>query len=334
MNNMPKVSIIMPVFKTEPYIEETLQSVLRQSYQNIELLCINDNTPDGAFEICKAYQKKYPWIRLIENNGNYGQEFARNHGLNEMTGDYVIFLDSDDTISDNMLEKMVDIAMKENSDVVMSAYSMIVNGKEEPILAHTTSNIPQTMDLKVFTGFLLDHIEWKILCCIGTKLYKTSLIQQNHLIFNNMYKYNEDGGFILSFLKICQRVSYVNEPFYKYRIRNSGSTMSSYRPDMFQSIIRVNELLRDVLVCNQVFEPKKELYFRKLLFVIIDSLRNEVRFGDKKTFQKVLNTILDYKDYKMMQDTLLHSNILGVKQKLVLILMKRHQYGLLYVMLK
>lgn len=334
MNNKPKVTIIMPVYKTEEYIEESIQSVLKQSYKNIELLCINDDTPDSAFEICKEYQKKYPWIRLIENSENQGVEFTRNRGLDEITGDYVLFLDSDDTISGDMLERMVDVAVEEDSDVVMSAYSMVVESKEEPVLVHTVPPLPQTMDMKVFAGFLLAPIEWKILCCVGTKLYKTSLIRQNHLRFDRKYKYNEDGGFILSFLQSCQKVSYINEPFYKYRIRNTGSIMSSYRPYMFQSIVRVNELLKDVLVRNQVFERKKQLYFRKLLFVIIDSLRNEVRFGDKMTFHKVLNKILDYEDYEKMQNTLLHSNALGVKQKVVLVLMKYHLYGLLYTMLK
>lgn len=334
MDNKPKVTIIMPVYKTEQYIEETIQSVLKQSYPNIELLCVNDDTPDGAFEICKEYQKKYPWIRLIENSKNQGQEATRNHGLDEMTGDYVLFLDSDDTISRDMLERMVDVAMEEDSDVVMSAYSMVVDGKEEPVLVHTASPLPRTMDMGTFADLLLDPIEWKILCCVGTKLYKTSLIQQNCLRFDRQYKYNEDGGFILSFLQLCWKVSYVNEPFYKYRIRSAGSIMSSYRPDMFRSIVKVNELLRDVLVSNQVFDRKRELYFRKLLFVIIDSLRNEVRFGNKMTFRQVLDTIFAYEDYGKMQDTLLYSGVLGAKQKVVLMLMKCHLYGLLYAMLK
>lgn len=330
----PKVTIIIPVYKTELYIEETINSVLKQSYSNIELLCVNDDTPDGAFEICREYKKNYPWIRLIENSKNQGQEATRNHGLEEMTGDYVLFLDSDDTISENMLERMIDVAIKEDSDVVMSAYSMMIEGKEKPVLVNTAIPIPQTMDVRLFAELLLEPFEWKILSCVGTKLYKTSLIQQNCLRFDRKYKYNEEGAFVLSFLKMCHCVSYINEPFYKYRIRNVGSVMSSYRPDMFQSIIKVNELLRDVLICNQVFERKKECYFRKLLFVIIDSLRNEVRFGDKKTFRSVLNTILDYKDYELMQDVLLHSNALGIKQKIFLVLMKCQLYRLLYFMLK
>ena len=334
MDNKPKVTIIMPVYKTRPYIEEALQSVLKQSYQNIELLCINDDTPDGAFEICKEYQKKYPWIRLLENRANQGVEFTRNHGLDEMIGDYVLFLDSDDTITGDMLEQMVDVAIEEEADVVMSAYSMLLEGEEEPVLVHTESPLPQTMDMRTFASFLLDPIEWKILCCVGTKLYKTSLIQKNCLRFDPKYKYNEDGGFVLSFLQTCQKVSYINEPFYKYRIRNTESIMSSYRLNMFESIVKVSELLRNVLVSNRVFDRKKELYFRKLLFIIIDSLRNEARFGDKKTFHKALNKILAYEDYEKMQDTLLHSAVLGVKQKMVLVLMKCQLYGLLYTMLK
>lgn len=334
MDNKPMVSIIMPLYKTEPFIEESIHSVLRQSYQNIELICINDDTPDGAFEVCKKYQKKHRCIKLLENNENRGLEYTRNRGLDEMTGEYVLFLDSDDTIAVDMLERMVNVAMSENSDVIMSAYSMIVDGKENPVLVNTTSPFDQTMDLKVFADLLLEPMEWKILCCVGTKLYKTSIIHNNHLRFNKKFKYNEDGGFVLSFLRMCQKVSYINQPFYKYKIRNTGSIMSSYRPDMFRSIVRVNELLRDFLICNKVFERKKELYFRKLLFIIIDSLRNEVRFGDERTFNEVLKEILDYEDYEKMQNVLIHSNVLGVKQQAVLLLMRWHLYRLLYFILK
>ncbi len=333
-DNRPMVSIIMPVYKTEQYVEETIQSVLKQSYPHIELICVNDDTPDGAFEICKEYQKKYTWIKLVENSENQGLEFTRNHGLDEINGDYVLFLDSDDTIAPDMLDKMVEVAMTDNSDVVMSAYSMITEGKDTPVLVNADSPFDRTMDLRTFAGLLLDPIEWKILCCVGTKLYKTSIIQNNHLRFDKKFKYNEDGGFILSFLLTCQTVSYINEPFYKYRIRNAGSIMSSYRPGMFQSIIKVNELLRNVLVENDVFDYKEELYYRKLLFIIIDSLRNEVRFGSKKGFYKALNTIIDYEDYMKMSDTLLHSDALGIKQKVVLILMRFHMYSLLYFILK
>lgn len=334
MNNKPKVSIIMPVFKTEPYIEKTIQSVLKQSYPNIELLCVNDDTPDGAFEICRKYQKKYHWIKLVDNNGNRGVEYTRNRGLDEMSGEYVLFLDSDDIISPDMIETMVDTAMQEDSDVVMSAYSTMVDGKDIPVLVESASTFDCTMDIKTFAALCLEPIEWKILCCIGTKLYKTQIIRDTHLRFDTTYKYNEDGAFVLSFLLCCSRVSYLNEPYYKYRIRSSGSTMSSYRPQMFQSIVRVNELLGKVFVNNHVFAQKEKLYYRKLLFIIIDSLRNEAKFGDKQSFRQVFNEVLAYEDYGKMQTVLTSSHVLGKKQRFVIMLMRWHQIGLLYFMLK
>lgn len=324
----------MPVYRSEQFIEETIHSVLVQTYKNIELICINDSTPDGAFEICKEYQKKYSWIKLIENSENRGLEFTRNRGLDEMTGKYVIFLDSDDTIAPDMLERMVELAETAHSDVVMSAYSMIVDGKDLPVLVDPAIDMNQTMSMKDFTHILLDPLEWKILCCVGTKLYRASVIQNSHLRFDKKYKYNEDGGFILSFLLLCNQVTYINEPFYKYRIRNSGSIMSSYRPDMFQSIVKVNELLRELFISNGVFDQKKELYFRKLLFIMIDSLRNEARFANEKSFYAVLKAILNYEDYDKMRKMLLKSGAVGMKQKVVLWCMQCHLYKFLYYIIK
>lgn len=334
MDNKPKVSIIMPVFKTEQYIEKTIQSVVGQSYSNIELVCINDKTPDNAFEICKRYQKKYHWIKLIENDRNRGLEYTRNHGLKEASGEYILFLDSDDTIASDMLEKMVNIASSEKSDVVMSGYSMVINGKEIPVVVNSSSAFKGTMNIKAFANQLLEPIEWKILCCVGTKLYRTSIIKDNRLQFDKKYKYNEDGGFILSYLLVCNNVSCINEPYYKYQIRRNGSIMTSYRPNMFQSIIKVNELLRELFVRNAVFEKKETLYYRKLLFIIIDSLRNEAKFGNKKTFRQVFQEILVYKDYGKMQTVLTGSPALAKKQKVVMYLIRWHQLWLLYFILK
>lgn len=334
MDNNCKVSVIMPVYKSEPYIEEAIQSVINQTHQNIELLCINDSTPDGAFDICKRYQKEYPWIKLIENSKNQGQEFTRNRGLDEMTGDYVLFLDSDDTIAPDMLEKMVDAAQREDADVVLSAYSMVVDSKDIPVVVDNAASLEQTMDISAFSNALLAPIEWDILSCVGSKLYKTSVIQNSHLRFDRQYKYNEDGAFILSFLRICQRVSFINEPFYKYRIRNAGSVMSSYQPEMFQSLVRVNELLRDLFIQTNVFDRKKEEYYSHLFVIIIASLRNEAKFGDIKSFYAVLREIQSYTEYGSIWPVLKQSSALRSKKKAALLLLRMRLYRILYYLLK
>lgn len=328
----PIVSIIMPIYKTEKFIEESIISVINQTYSNIELICVNDKTPDYAFDICKKYQKKYSYIKLIENETNKGLEFTRNHGLEEMTGKYVMFLDSDDTIDPNMVETMVEIAEKNQSDIVLSTYSMVINGREKPVLANL-QNMEQ-LSLNDFTQLLLDKLEWKILCCVGCKLYRTDLIRKNGIKFDKKFRYNEDGGFILSFLLICNHVSYINEPFYKYRIRESGSIMSSYRENLFSHLVKVNELLRDLFINTNMYEIKQQLYFRKLFFIMIDSLKNEVKFGNKDSYGEVVNEIVNYVDYDQMKKSLKKSNILGIKQEGVLICMRFNLYKILYCIMK
>ena len=330
----PLVSIIMPVYKTGLYVKETIESVINQTYKNLELICINDETPDDAFEICRDYQQKYKWIRLIENQKNSGLEFTRNRGLEVMKGDFVMFLDSDDTISKDMVEKMIALALEYDSELVMSGYSMVIDNREEPVVLDKNLNIPKIMDMDVFSELLLEPIEWKMLSCVGTKIYKTSLIKQNNLYFDNRFKYNEDGGFILSYLKLCTSVSYINEPFYKYTIRNSGSIMSSYRPNMFDSIIKVNELLRDVLVSNHVFENKSELFYRKMMFIVIDSLRNEVSFGCRRSFFSTFKTIINYEDCNNMINVLLSSKCISIKYKILLILIRYRLSLILYIFFK
>ncbi|WP_027097181.1 glycosyltransferase family 2 protein [Clostridium paraputrificum] len=330
--NKPIVSIIMPVYNTEKFIEEAIKSVINQKYRNIELICVNDKTPDRAIEICKNYQKKYSNIKIIENEENMGLEFTRNRGMEEMTGKYVMFLDSDDTIDDNMVEKMVNIAEKNESQVVLSAYSMIIDGNDKPVLANISDM--ECLNISDFSKLLLDKLEWRILCCVGSKLYRADVIKKNHLRFDRKYKYNEDGGFILSFLLLCNKVSYIDEPFYKYQIRKSGSIMSSYRPEVFSSIIKVNELLRRIFINNGIYNTKQELYYRKLFFLILDSLRNEAKYGDFDSYNETLKTIRNYEDYEKMQKSLIKSNILGIKQKGVLICMRLNLYNILYRIIK
>ena len=321
----------MPVYKTEAFIEETIQSVIAQTYKNVELVCVNDCTPDGAFEICKQYSERYGFVKLCANEKNSGLEATRNHGLDEATGDYVMFLDSDDTIRPEMIEKMVSSAEENGSDVVMSAYSMHIEEQDIPVLAGL--ELPPVITTTELTKILLSSLEWKIFCCVGTKLYRRKLIEDRHLRFDKQYKYNEDGGFILSFLKTCEKISYIDEPFYRYRIRQSGSIMSSYRKDPFSSISKVNELLRDLFVQHGVFEEKKGLYYRKLLFVMIDSLRNEAKFGSKDTFRQVVQQIKGYRDYADMEKVLRKSKIIGTKQKFALTCLHYNLVSILYRML-
>jgi glycosyltransferase involved in cell wall biosynthesis len=267
----------------------------------------------------------------MENESNSGVEFTRNRGLEVMSGEYVMFLDSDDLISSDMIQDMVCVAEKSKAEVVLCTYGMLKDNKNIPILAN--SNIPETMSTKAFGKFLLDKLEWKILCCVGTKLYRIKIIQENQLRFDKKYKYNEDGGFILTFLLVSKKISYINKPYYTYRIRQLGSVMSSYRPNMFYSTVEVNQLLRKLFVNNGIFPDKKTLYYKKLYFIILDSLRNEAQYGSLKSFNAVVDSVVKFEEYQKMLLTLKNSGTLNTKQKCVLLCMRIHLFKLIYLLM-
>ncbi len=326
------VSVIMPVYKAEEYIEQAIMSVMQQTYPHIELLCINDGTPDNSFEICKKLSKQFSNIRLIDSVVNRGQEYTRNLGLAEAQGEYITFLDSDDTINPDMIQTLVSAIRTDHADLAMVTYSRITNNGETLILAN---NMPETtLSVSQFATHFLTDMEFSIICCIGGKLYKTEIIRQKSICFDKKYKYNEDGAFALTYLLNSQSVVYKNLPMYQYTIRQSGSTMSSYQPDRFHSIIQTNELVGDLFRYGGVFEVQQANYYRRMFFVMVDSLSNEVRYSTKANYKKVCKEIQAYDGYHQMFSVLAAAKNLPRRHMLVLRLMKTGLYNILFVMLK
>ena len=99
---MIKVSVIIPVFNVEKYLEECLESILAQTLKEIEIICVNDGSVDNSLSILKEYEKKYPQIKVLKNKTNMGQGYTRNIGIKEASGLYIGFVDSDDYVSKTM----------------------------------------------------------------------------------------------------------------------------------------------------------------------------------------------------------------------------------------
>lgn len=111
------ISVIMPCYNTEQYVEETLKSVLNQSFKDYEIICLNDGSTDGTLEILKRYQQSYPNIRVISSE-NHGVAYQRNTGVQCAQGKYIYYMDSDDLLKENCLETLYQYAEADNLDVV------------------------------------------------------------------------------------------------------------------------------------------------------------------------------------------------------------------------
>ena len=113
---MKKVSIIIPIYNVEEYLSQCLDSIVNQTYSNLEVILINDGSTDNCLEICNKYINKYNWKLINKKNG--GLSSARNAGLKEFTGDYVYFIDSDDWIKEDMIEVLVSLLENKKADIV------------------------------------------------------------------------------------------------------------------------------------------------------------------------------------------------------------------------
>ena len=118
---LPKISVIVPIYKVEVYINKCIDSIINQSYKNIEVILVDDGSPDKCGEIANIYSKKDSRVKVIHKE-NGGLSDARNCGMKYATGEYVLFVDSDDWISEEMIDTLVSIAIETNADIVQSAF--------------------------------------------------------------------------------------------------------------------------------------------------------------------------------------------------------------------
>ena len=124
-----KYSIIVPIYNVEEYLEECIESLINQTYTNIEIVLVNDGTKDNSGKICEKYAKKDPRIKyIIKKNG--GLSSARNEGLKHITGDYIIFVDSDDYVSTKLCEIINKIIVEEKADLIQYEFKKFIDGEE------------------------------------------------------------------------------------------------------------------------------------------------------------------------------------------------------------
>ena len=239
MNNVPKISIIVPVYNVEPYLRECVDSVLAQTVQDYELILVNDGSPDNCGAICNEYAEKDSRIRVIHKK-NGGLSDARNAGLEQACGKYVFFLDSDDLISPDLLEKTIP-AMEENMDmVVFKLQNFYPDGHTEPGNSLMASDY--VMDTE---GERMAFIQQILLPCkIGwsacTRIFRRDIIQQHHLRFEDNRKiFAEDMYFSLCYCSHISRIRCLEECLYHYRQR-SDSIMGVQIKN--SNIDRINEL--------------------------------------------------------------------------------------------
>jgi len=286
-----KVSIIVPVYNVEKYLRECMESLVNQTLDDIEIIAINDGSPDNSIEILEEYKEKYPEKVVVRSIENRGVSYARNLGIQMARGSYVMFVDSDDYIEKQMCEMLYNKAVSDDNDLVIcNRYNIRISKNGERIRREIKS-IPLGQNFDVFAQkFENIHISpfpWD-------KLYKREILDK--IQFDENIRF-EDFLFIHKQLPFLKNIGTVEVPLYNYRKENSGGFLNSFSIETFD-IIRVFERLIEFYKKNDIWE----YYYDELEYLCIHHfyLRNAYLFkpikhkGKKELQYKLVDELSDF----------------------------------------
>ena len=236
------ISIIIPVYNVENLLPLTLNSVLNQSYQNLEIILIDDGSTDTSLSICEEYAKKDVRIKVFHQE-NSGVSVARNIGLSFAKGEYIGFVDSDDMIHPDMFAKLLGDMLCFNVDLAVCDTAFIsTDATEIPVPKINNRCTEKYISVKTSLLDILWGDNERKFYCIWDKLFKKSIIDNYNIGFHPNLKIGEDTLFVISYLLCCNSISINYNTYYNYRIRQ-GSLMRSHIEGLAdQQILRVDIL--------------------------------------------------------------------------------------------
>ena len=233
-----KISIIIPIYNTEAYLSKCLNSVLNQTHSNLEIICINDGSTDKSLDILNSIQD--PRIKIISID-NHGVGYARNLGIKEVSGDFIIFIDSDDYVEKTYCEDMLRNQIKYNSDLVYCGH---FTRTPDGILRKRW--LPKTLYTK---NPMADRLKITRHLVVTKKLFKAEIIKENNIQFDTTLNYAEDSLFLVQYLTFCKTASGVNKQLYsditnpKSLCRNTEYKERRKR-DLANSFAKIREIIQ------------------------------------------------------------------------------------------
>tara|TARA_R110002049_G_C9177314_1_gene562970 strand:+ start:6999 stop:7943 length:945 start_codon:yes stop_codon:yes gene_type:complete len=225
-----KISIIVPVYNVEIYLKRCINSLINQTYQNLEIILINDGSVDNSKCICEAFAKKDSRI-VVLNQDNSGSSIARNSGLDTATGDVIAFVDSDDYIDNSMYEIMLQLMQEHNLDVVEIAQ---INSNETKKFDNKfVIENPVTASKRIIKNTLFS---------VWRRIYRKSVIDGMRFIPKIIH---QDVFFTIDLLKRVSSIGYLNSALYIYNLENTSVIRSKYSMEKINTGIRATEYIID-----------------------------------------------------------------------------------------
>lgn len=332
MKKEKKISIIIPIYNAQKYLKNCLDSILKQSYKNFELILVNDGSTDNSLEICQKYAQEDKRIKLI-NQKNSGVSFARNRGFKEASGEYILFVDADDWLELDMLEIMSLEISKKNCEIVKCGY--FVEDKEINEEQYLGNYYDKTIQIRE-DNFLIENIvNYNINPAMWMVLTKKELIKKHKFVEN--FGYGEDLMYTLDLFLDSKSIVFIKNSLYHYRISdNSASRDTSKYERNINDLKLLHDEIKKILEKYKVNDIKilrnslKTYYYMVIWFkflqlstLLIDekkflkdikkerenkyyceSIKKYGKFNELKLNRKIIMLMFDFKLYNLILFTL------------------------------
>lgn len=276
------MSILVPVYGTGQYIERCAESLFEQTYQNIEFVFVDDCTPDDAIQVLDKVVNRYPdraeQIKVIHHQQNKGISATRNTALRNATGDFVVWVDSDDFVEHDMVSSLVKKQMETEADVVVAkvehVYAKGTEVRQQP-LADTPSE------------FLHLMLQRKVMTSLYVKLWRNSIYKDNKILFPDGNNMDEDGYVNCMFLSKSNSIAYVDEVLYHYDCSRDG-TASWFNVVKNNQAWKVFDLLKSFIQENTEFGEELNVW---AIHLAVGTLINSAKDGKTKDYYKAIRRV-------------------------------------------
>lgn len=338
----PLVSVIVPIYNTEEYLSECVESIIYQTYENLEIILVDDGSAESCRKLCDEYAKIDSRIVVIHKE-NGGLSSAREAGLSRVLGNYVMIVDSDDWIDLETIEKCVEEAEINNSDCVLFSYvkeygnRSVPNYLFEESFCYNESESEDKVHRRII-GFRKDELQHPEridnLSTVWGKLYKRETALKGRIISERVVGTSEDTIFNIYALDGCQSVSYINQCFYHYRRSNLQASTMRYKFDLYEKWKRLYQVLEEYISSSEKEDIYREVLSSRIACGVIGLGLNESNathsiFIKRKNLKKILEDSFYKKAFQQLD-----YSYCPLKWKIFFVFCKRRYALFLSIMLE
>lgn len=332
---MELITIIVPIYNVEQYLKQCIESLLQQSYKNIEIILVNDGSTDRSADICEIFRKKDNRIKVV-NKSNEGLGYARNSGLKIANGKYVTFVDSDDYVDEDLIKELYSSIKENNVDTCIGGFKRVDDNGNILSISKYSNNIYR--ENNVFDNLLPRMLgsygkkSDSIRMSVWNSMYSMEIIKENKIEFPSEREYiSEDIIFDIEYYKFSKGVSIIDSCKYNYRLNINSLTMK-YKENKFNMIKKLYLAIEENIIKNDIKSQAISRNQKQFFINIRSCIRQENVKISNNSFKNALKNIRVICNDDLVQNVIKQYPIelLNIKQKVFIYLLKYKMSLILY----